>query len=132
ATNFFLSLFLQQVRGIPPLQTSLHFVPLLLIAATGGLAGRWIRRSGPETVAAAGLAGASAGLLLLALWLEGSFFALWPGLAVLTLGLELSFSGSTVAALADVPAHERGGRRRGRQHRHGGGPHRRPRNPRHR
>src|SRR5690606_35109089 len=44
ATNFFISLFLQQVRGIPPLQTSLHFVPLLLIAVTGGLAGRWIRR----------------------------------------------------------------------------------------
>jgi len=108
ATNLFISLFLQQVRGIPPLQTSFHFLPLLLIAATGGPASRWIRRAGPEAVAAAGLAGASAGLLLLAFWLNGSFPALWPGLAVVTLGLGLSFSGSTVAALADVPAHERG------------------------
>ena len=47
-------------------------------------------------------------MLFRSFWLNGSFPALWPGLAVVTLGLGLSFSGSTVAALADVPAHERG------------------------
>lgn len=71
ATNFFLSLFLQQIRGLTPLQTSAYFLPMLLIAGAGTVAGRWMRRAGPIRVAAAGLAGAALGLLLLALWMGG-------------------------------------------------------------
>lgn len=54
ATNFFLSLFLQQIRGLTPLQTSAYFLPMLLIAGAGTVAGRWMRRAGPIRVAAAG------------------------------------------------------------------------------
>lgn len=61
ATNFFLSLFLQQIRGLTPLQTSAYFLPMLLIAGAGTVAGRWMRRAGPIRVAAAGLAVAALG-----------------------------------------------------------------------
>ena len=46
ATSFFLSLFLQQVRGLSALQTSAYFTPMLLIVGAGAVAGRWIRRLG--------------------------------------------------------------------------------------
>lgn len=109
ATSFFLSLFLQQLRALSPVQTSLYFLPMLLIVPTGALAGRWIRRSGPLRVAAAGLGGAAVSLLFLGLWMSGSAIgAVLPGLLLFPVGLGLTFSGATVASLRDVAVHEQG------------------------
>lgn len=119
ATNFFLSLFLQHVQGLSPLQTSAYFLPMLLIVGTGSLSGRWMGRFGPQRVAAAGLGTGAVSLFLLALWMVGSTvgvdgdttalrLALWSGLFLFPVGLGLSFSGSAVVALAGVSEQERG------------------------
>lgn len=69
-TSFFLSLFLQQVRNLSPLQTSAYFLPMLLIVGAGTIADRWIRLVGPMRVTAAGLACAALGLYLIAQWMN--------------------------------------------------------------
>ena len=109
ATGFFLSLFLQRVRGLTPLEASTYFLPMLLIVAAGSLSGRLMRRFSPMQVATAGLGGTSLSLFLLALWMDrGAAAAIWPALFLQPLGLGLSFSGPAVAALAGVPDHQRG------------------------
>lgn len=109
AVNLFLSLFLQQIRGLSPAQTSLYFVPMLLIVATGAVAGEWIRRFGALEVTAAGLGATAVSLLLLGWWIGATAIAaLWAGLVLFPIGLGLAFSGAAVAALEDVPSHEQG------------------------
>ncbi|MCC5582053.1 MFS transporter [Microtetraspora sp. AC03309] len=99
ATAFFLlSLYLQQVRGLSPLQTSAAFLlPAPAIFASGPLAGRLITRLGTHRVLAIGLATAAAGLLLL------SFLDVpYAGLLVFPFGAGLTFSAATLAATQDV------------------------------
>jgi predicted MFS family arabinose efflux permease len=68
ATVFFLlALYLQQVRGLSPLRTSLVLLlPAPALAAAGVLAGRLIPRLGARHVMVSGLVVAAAGLFLLA------------------------------------------------------------------
>lgn len=109
AANFFLSLYLQQVRALTPLQTSACFLPMLLIGGTGPLAGRWVRRTGSRGVTATGVGLTGLSLALLGLGMgSGVSAGLWLGLLLFPVGLGLAFSGATVAALSDVPAQERG------------------------
>lgn len=109
ATNFFLSLYLQQARGLTPLATSAYFLPMLLITVTAGATGRWIQRSGPFPVTAVGLGTTALALVLLGAGVEQDLpAALWPGLVVFPLGLGFAFAGSVVAALAGVRDRERG------------------------
>ncbi|WP_067134573.1 MFS transporter [Microtetraspora malaysiensis] len=99
ATGFFLlSLYLQQVSGLSPLQTSAAFLlPVPAIFASGPLAGRLIPRLGTRHVLAIGLTTAAAGLLLLSL-----LDAPYAGLLVFPFGAGMTFSAATLAAMQDA------------------------------
>ena len=111
ATTFFLTLYLQQVRGLSPLRTSAAFLPYGLALAGAGLAaGRLVGRAGARAVTAAGLALAAAGLLLLSRIGSAAPPAglLLAGLLTFPAGASLAFAGATVAAATGVPDHQAG------------------------
>jgi MFS family permease len=99
ATGFFLlSLYMQQVRGLSPLQTSAAFLlPAPAILASGPLAGRLIPRLGIHRVVAIGLVAAAAGLLLLSL-----LDVPYAGLLIFPFGAGVTFSAATLAVMQDV------------------------------
>lgn len=100
AAFYLLALYLQQVRGLSPLRTSLLFlVPAPALAAAGVLAGRLLPRFGARRVLAAGLLTSAAGLFLLA-----RLGVPYAGLVVFPLGAGVTFAAATVAATGDVPA----------------------------
>ncbi|HUR06299.1 MAG TPA: MFS transporter [Nonomuraea sp.] len=102
---FFLSLHLQQVRGLSPLLTSAAFLPYgAVLIGTGAVAGRLLARFGIRIVLTTGLITAAAGLALVARF-DGALIA---GLLVLPLGIALTFAGATVAAVTDVPDEQAG------------------------
>lgn len=108
---YFLSLYMQQVLGLSPLEAGLAFLPMTLtLAATATLAPRMIARFGGRTMLATGL-----GLIAVAsLWLTqvspgGSWAADVLGPSVLAaLGMGLSFVPVTIAAVAGVPPERAG------------------------
>jgi MFS family permease len=105
ATAFFMvALYLQQVRGLSPLRTSLVFlVPAPALVAAGALAGRLIPRLGARRVLAAGLAVGATGLVLLSrLGLP------WAGLVVFPLGAGTAFAAAAVSAVHGVPPQRAG------------------------
>ncbi|MFI6506335.1 MFS transporter [Streptosporangium sp. NPDC050855] len=99
ASGFFLlSLYLQQVRGLSPLWTSVAFLlsaPAVLVSAP--LAGRLVPRLGIRRVLAVGLAVAGAGLLLLSL-----LDAPYAGLVVFPCGAGMTFSAAALAVMRDA------------------------------
>ena len=102
---FFLSLHLQQVRGLSPLLTSAAFLPYgMVLVGTGAVAGRLIGRFGIRIVLTAGLITAAAGLALVGRF-DGALVA---GLLVLPFGIALTFAGATVAAVTGVPDEQAG------------------------
>ncbi|MEU7855367.1 MFS transporter [Nonomuraea sp. NPDC049141] len=102
---FFLSLHLQQVRGLSPLLTSAAFLPYgAVLIGTGAVAGRLLARFGIRIVLTTGLITAAAGLVLVGRF-DGALIA---GLLVLPLGIALTFAGATVAAVTDVPDEQAG------------------------
>ncbi|MBN8938388.1 MAG: MFS transporter [Rhizobiales bacterium] len=112
ATLFFLSLYLQQMRGLSPAMTGLVFLPFPLAAALGAsLAPRWIGRLGPAPVAAAGFGLMMAGLLLFSTVPavpDGDLARLIAGLCIVGLGTTLSFVPLTIAAVSGVAEREAG------------------------
>jgi predicted MFS family arabinose efflux permease len=105
ATAFFmLSLYLQQVRGLSPLQTSTAFLlPIPAVATSGPLAARLIPRLGARPVLATGLLTAAGGLLLVSL-----LGVPYAGLLVFPFGTGLAFSAAMVAAVQDVAPEQAG------------------------
>ncbi|MBT2234663.1 MFS transporter [Nonomuraea sp. NEAU-A123] len=102
---FFLSLHLQQVRGLSPLLTSAAFLPYgAVLIGTGAVAGRLLARFGIRIVLTTGLITAAAGLVLVGRF-DGALIA---GLLVLPFGIALTFAGATVAAVTDVPDEQAG------------------------
>lgn len=112
ATYFFLlALYFQQVRSYSPLLTSAAFVPpalAVIFAAT--TAGRFLRRLGPATVTAAGLALSAVGLMILAGMRHDTPYAgpLLLGLVLFPVGAGFTFSSATVWAVNDAPKHQAG------------------------
>ncbi|MFG1824958.1 MFS transporter [Microbispora bryophytorum] len=105
-TTFLLSLYMQQVRGLSPISTSLAFLPFLLVVVMGPLGGRLLRRFGVRPVLVAGLLLAAVSMLLLGrVASEGSVLA---GLLVFPVASGLAFSGATVAALDGMRAEDAG------------------------
>jgi len=102
---FLLTLYLQQVLGYTPLQAGMAYLPLAGGVATAtALANRWVRTQGPRRLAAAGLATAAAGLVVLAdAPAAGSYLSnVLPALILLGVGAGFAFVSVTTAALAKV------------------------------
>jgi EmrB/QacA subfamily drug resistance transporter len=108
---FFVTLYLQQVRGDDALQAGLAFLPMTLSVFTGSwLAPRLVARFGVRRVVTAGMLLATAGLVLFTeLRTGGSYVALvLPGAVLAGLGMGLSLVSSTIAATQGVPGPQSG------------------------
>jgi len=102
---FFVSLFLQQIRGFSPLDTGFAFLPAALCVPVGAqVASRLLGRLGHRVVIAGGLAVAAAGTLLLARVSPEAQYAdtVLPALVVVAFGMGVAFVGLTSAAVDSV------------------------------
>jgi predicted MFS family arabinose efflux permease len=108
---FFLSLYLQQVRGYSPLRAGLAFLPMTLsIVVCSTLASRVVNRVGPKPMLVFGMTVEAVGLLLFTrLSANGTYLGdvLAPSLLA-AIGLGCSFVPVTIAAVAGVPSREAG------------------------
>jgi EmrB/QacA subfamily drug resistance transporter len=106
----YVSLWLQSVRGLTPIQAGLSLVPLSLAAlVTAPLAGRFLQDVAPRWMIGGGLALIGAGVLAQAHLAGGSSWsALLPGLVVIGVGVGLATPVLASAALAAVPVQRSG------------------------
>ncbi len=108
---FFLSLYLQQVLGLSPLQAGLAFLPMTgTLAAAATMAPRLVARFGGRATLTAGMLLIALGALLLTQISPGGSWAgdvLVPSV-ILALGMGLSFVPVTIAAVAGVPPERAG------------------------
>ncbi|MFD0371696.1 MFS transporter [Streptomyces sp. NPDC059071] len=108
---FFLTQFLQEVRGFTPIQAGLAFVPLaLLILASSGVAARILPKAGPRVLTSVGAAAISVGLLWFArITPEAPFVpALLGPMLVAGLGMGTLLVGVTTVLMAGVAPEETG------------------------
>ncbi len=108
---FFVSLYLQDVRGLDALEAGLAFLPLTLGFFTAStLAPRAVRRFGATNALAGGLAVAAAGLLALAeIPAHGDFLGLLLAGGVLTtLGFGIAMVPVMIVSVQGVEPHETG------------------------
>lgn len=108
---YFLSLYLQQVRGFDALEAGLAFVPLTLgVFASTMAAPRAIRRFGVRVVLCVGLCGVGAGLILLTtVSPDGSYFTdMLPGGMVTSLGLGIALVSATIVSVEGAGPGEAG------------------------
>jgi EmrB/QacA subfamily drug resistance transporter len=108
---FFLSLYLQQVRGYSPLRAGLAFLPMTLsIVAASTLASRGVTRVGAKPLLVAGMALLALGLLwFTSLSPGGSFLGdvLVPSVLA-AVGMGMAFVPVVIAAVSGVAPHEAG------------------------
>ncbi|MFB9908967.1 MFS transporter [Allokutzneria oryzae] len=108
---FLVTLLLQQLRGLTPLQAGIGFLPLALAITAGNMvAGRLVNAFGSRRVLAVAFGIDAAGLLLLALLLHGdSYLAdLLPGLIISGLGHGLTFTTMFIAGTRDIADRNQG------------------------
>ncbi|GAA2577654.1 DHA2 family efflux MFS transporter permease subunit [Dactylosporangium fulvum] len=105
---FFLGTFaLQEHHNYGALTTGLLFLPVALSTMLGAnMAGRIIGRTGPRTLAVAGLVVAAAGLTVPAIWSGAA--AMVAGMTVAAAGTGSLFVVASATALGQVAAHEAG------------------------
>ncbi|WP_222267595.1 MFS transporter [Modestobacter marinus] len=110
SSNLYVSLWLQSVLGLSPLQGGLVFIPLSLLSfLVAALAGRALQTRPPRFVLGAGLVLIGVGSLLMARLDGGSSWpVLVPGLAVLGVGVGAANPTLASAALAAVPREHSG------------------------
>jgi EmrB/QacA subfamily drug resistance transporter len=108
---FFLSLYLQEVRGDSPIATGLAFLPMTIcIVVASTLASRRVARIGARPLLIAGMLALAAGLALFTqLPTSGSFWTTMFGPSLLAAtGIGLSFTPAAISGVAGVGAHEAG------------------------
>lgn len=110
AIFFFISLYLQSVRGYTAIEAGALFLPMtLIICVVAPVAGRLSDRIGRRLPAAAGMLILAAGLWLLSgLSARGGLDTLLPGLIVAGAGIGLTSAPVTTAALDFAPPEEAG------------------------
>jgi predicted MFS family arabinose efflux permease len=110
AGTVYVSLWLQSVLGLTPLQGGLVFIPLSLLSfGVAGGAGRWLQTLPPRVALGGGLVIVGVASFLLALVNGGaSWTILVPGLAVLGVGVGMANPVLASAALAAVPRERSG------------------------
>ncbi|MCW2957660.1 MAG: drug resistance transporter, EmrB/QacA subfamily [Solirubrobacterales bacterium] len=108
---YFVSLYLQQVLGMTPIQTGLAFLPMtVVIVGCSQVASRLTNRLGAGPVLAVGMTSLSAGMVLFTfVSADGSYLAdvLLPSLLAAA-GIGMSFVPVTIAATAGVARAEAG------------------------
>jgi EmrB/QacA subfamily drug resistance transporter len=108
---FFASLYVQEILGYSPLRAGLAFLPVTAgIIIGAGVAQQLIKRVGVRNVSTAGIALASAGMLVLTqLPVHGSYVSdLLVGLLPMSLGMGLTFVPITLMGTSGVTGEDAG------------------------
>lgn len=107
---FFLSQYLQDVRGYSPLRTGVAFLPMPLAIIIGTqLSSRLVGRLGSRTLLVAGPLISAAGLLLLSrVHADSGYLAIGVPGAIITFGIGMSFVPVTLSAVGGVDVRDAG------------------------
>jgi MFS family permease len=108
---YFLSIYLQGVRGYGALQTGMAFLLPTAVVVTGStVAGQLVTRFGLRRtlVAALAVGAVGAGVLGLAMTEDSSYPALIPGLVALSIGDGVVFTAMFITAATGVPDRQQG------------------------
>lgn len=107
---FLNTLYLQQVRGLSPLQAGLMTLPMAAATAVcAPVSGRWLARSGPRPpMVVAGIATAISGLLLTWVDRDTSFWFLGVAYIIFGIGSGLVNAPITNAAVSGMPKEQAG------------------------
>ena len=107
---FFLALYMQDILGYSPLEAGIRFLPsTLMIVTVAPVAGRLSDRFGPRWLIAGGLAIVSASLYSFSgIAVDSSYLDLLPGFMLLGIGIAMTMSPMTSAAMNAVPVQKAG------------------------
>ncbi|MFI0366916.1 MFS transporter [Actinomadura sp. 1N219] len=111
AVLYFLSIYLQEVRGYDALETGAGFlIPTAVVVAGSTAAGQFVTRFGLKTTLVGALAVGALGAVLLGVAIspDGSYAALVPRLVALSLGDGVVFTAMFIAAATGVADREQG------------------------
>jgi EmrB/QacA subfamily drug resistance transporter len=101
---FFMSLYVQQILGYSPVQAGAIFLPMtLLIILVAPIAGRASDRVGSRWLMAGGMTLVTISLVLFSrLGLDSDFWSLLPGLVIGGIGMAITMTPMTAAAIGSV------------------------------
>jgi MFS family permease len=108
---YFLSIYLQNVRGYDPVQTGMAFLlPTAVVVTGSSVAGQLVTRFGLRgtLVGALTVGAVGAGALGLVLTEDSSYLALTPGLVALSIGDGVVFTAIFIAAATGVADRQQG------------------------
>jgi MFS family permease len=107
---FFLALYMQDILRYSPLEAGVRFLPsTLMIVGLAPIAGRLADRFGPRWLIAAGLGVVAASLYSFSgIAVDSSYLELLPGFMLLGIGIALTMSPMTSAAMNAVPVEKAG------------------------
>ena len=107
---FFLALYMQNILGYSALEAGIRFLPsTLMIVLIAPLSGRMADRIGPRWLIVGGLAVVAASLLTFSgIAVDSSYGELLPGFMLLGIGIALTMSPMTSAAMNAVPVEKAG------------------------
>ena len=107
---FFLALYMQNILHYSPLEAGVRFLPsTLMIVAIAPISGRLADRFGPRWLIAGGLLLVTASLVVFTgLEVDSSYTDLLPGFMLLGIGIALTMSPMTTAAMNAVPVQKAG------------------------
>jgi EmrB/QacA subfamily drug resistance transporter len=107
---FFLALYMQDILGYSPLEAGVRFLPsTLMIVGVAPVAGRLADRFGPRWLIAGGLTLVAASLFTFSgIAVDSSYLDLLPGFVLLGIGIAMTMSPMTSAAMNAVPVQKAG------------------------
>ena len=109
-TLFFMTLFLQNVQGMGPVEAGVRTLPLsAALMVTAPLSGFLTEKFGPRPAMAGGLAAVAAALVSLStLHADSGYGALWPAFMLLGAGIGLVLTASSDAIVGNAPVDDAG------------------------
>ncbi len=107
---FFLALYMQNILRYSPLEAGVRFLPsTLMIVTVAPIAGRLSDRFGPRWLIAGGLTVVAASLFSFSgIAVDSSYLDLLPGFMLLGIGIAMTMSPMTSAAMNAVPVQKAG------------------------